>query len=212
MVVRNRGALPWWCLAALLAAGCLLAAATTGLTTPDARFDWQPALAASQPWRAFTAALLHWSPQHLAMNLASLLLLAWLAHRANAGLRDAVAWGLAWPLTQIGLLARPDLTHYAGLSGVVHAGAAVLAWRLLAQRQMRPRLIGALLAAGLVVKLLSEQPWAAAVQAVPGWDFALAPWAHLSGALAGLCCAAVVSCWPDRPDTSTDATSTTPAR
>ena len=35
--------------------------------------------------------------------------------------------GLARPLTQLGLLMRPDLLHYGGLSGVLHAGVAAAA-------------------------------------------------------------------------------------
>jgi hypothetical protein len=40
------------------------------------------------------------------------------------------AWVCAWPLTQLGLLMRPDLSHYGGLSGVLHAGAAIVALHL----------------------------------------------------------------------------------
>jgi len=40
-----------------------------------------------------------------------------------------------------------------------------------------------------VLKLLSEAPWRGATQAVVGWDFALAPMAHVSGAASGLLCA-----------------------
>jgi hypothetical protein len=45
------------------------------------------------------------------------------------------------------------------------------------------------LALGLLLKLGAEAPWVGATRAVPGWDFALAPGAHLSGAVAGLACA-----------------------
>ena len=34
---------------------------------------------------------------------------------------------VAWPLTHLSLLARPEVMHYGGLSGVLHAGVAVAA-------------------------------------------------------------------------------------
>lgn len=183
-----KGRLAWLLACALLLAGALLARGAD-----SARWDWQPGLALVEPWRAWTAALLHWSPLHLQMNLMGLGLLALLGWRAPAQGRDVLAWAVAWPLTQVGLLLQPALRHYAGLSGVLHAGLAILAWRLCSAAEARQRRIGLLAAAGLLLKLLSEQPWAGAAQPVPGWDFALAPMAHVSGALAGLCGAALAT-------------------
>ena len=48
------------------------------------------------------------------------------------------------------------------------------------------RRIGALVLAGLAMKLLGEAPWAGAISHPAGWDVAVAPLAHVSGALAGL--------------------------
>lgn len=182
----------WPALAALLAG---LALALQG--ADSGRWDWQPGLWAREPWRAWSAAGVHWSSAHLAMNLLGTALLAWLGWRAGAGRRETLAWALAWPLVQWGLLLQPGLRHYGGLSGVLHAGIAVLVWRLLRSGPGRERAIGAGLAAGLVVKLLLEAPWSGAVREVPGWDFALAPLAHLSGAVAGLACA-IALCRPVR--------------
>ena len=50
----------WVALAALLAAGSLLA-----LWLPAAAIAWQPGLAAREPWRALSAAFVHWSGLHL---------------------------------------------------------------------------------------------------------------------------------------------------
>lgn len=151
-----------------------------------ARWDWQPSLAGSEPWRAWTGALVHWSRLHLAMNLLALAGLGWLGWRARAGCRAAIAWlVLAWPLTQLGLLLVPGLRHYGGLSGVLHAGVAVLVGQLWCHGARRERAVAAALGAGLLAKLISEAPWQGVTQAVPGWDFALAPGAHLSGAVAG---------------------------
>jgi rhomboid family GlyGly-CTERM serine protease len=174
----------WLALAAVLGLG-LLAFREADST----RWDWQPGLAGTEPWRAWTAALLHWSPQHLRMNALGLLAVALLGWRAGAQPADALAWALAWPLTQAGLLLQPALQHYAGLSGVLHAGVAILACRLWRAAQGRARGMGAVLALGLLLKLGAEAPWVGATRAVPGWDFALAPGAHLSGAVAGLACA-----------------------
>jgi hypothetical protein len=100
---------------------------------------------------------------------------------------------LAWPLTQLGLLAQPGLRHYGGLSGVLHAAAAIVACSLLARHgDARSRLIGLLLGLGLVAKVVWEAPWGAATRAVEGWDFALAPAAHAGGVLAGVLAWALV--------------------
>ncbi len=153
-----------------------------------AAWDWQPALWPAQPWRVWTAACLHWSPLHLQMNLLGAALMAVLGWRAATQAADAAAWALAWPLTQVGLVLQPALQHYAGLSGVLHAGAAIVACRLLKTGPARARRIGALLGAGLVLKLALEAPWRGATQVVPELDFALAPLAHVSGAVMGLLC------------------------
>ncbi|HEY0957050.1 MAG TPA: rhombosortase, partial [Roseateles sp.] len=92
---------------------------------------------------------------------------------------------LALPLTQAGLLLRPELQRYAGLSGVLHALVAIAALALLA-RAGRERRIGAAIAAGLAVKLLLENPLGPVLRSTPGFDFAVAPLAHLTGAVAGL--------------------------
>jgi rhomboid family GlyGly-CTERM serine protease len=160
---------------------------------PGTALDWQPTLAWSQPWRWVTAAWVHWSPRHLQMNVAGCAALALLGWRAGLGPRAVAAWALAWPLTQLGLLAQPALRHYGGLSGVLHAAAAITACSLLARRgDGRARGIGGLLALGLLAKILWEAPWGAATRLVEGWDFAVAPVAHASGTLAGLLAWALV--------------------
>lgn len=179
-----KGFVPW-----LLVALALLGGALALSAQPTAAWDWQPALAHAQPWRSWTGAWVHWTPMHLAMNVGGLAALCALAWRTQVLPRDALAWALAWPLTQAALALQPALRHYGGLSGVLHAGAAIVAWRLLHQGPGRPRRIGLLLAAGLVLKLLWEAPWQAATRALPGWDFAVAPLAHSTGAIAGLVCA-----------------------
>jgi len=152
---------------------------------PHEALDWQPALIATQPWRAITAAFVHLTPIHLAANLAGCAVIALLGHRAALTKREATAALIALPLTQLALLLRPDLPHYAGLSGELHALVAIAALTLLT-RPGRDRYIGAAIALGLVVKLALEHPFGPALRDTPGFDFPVAPFAHLAGALAGL--------------------------
>ena len=57
--------------------------------------------------------------------------------------------------------------------------------------QGRQRAVGFAILALLCAKVLSETPWAAAVQTSPHWDIPVAPIAHLTGAVAGVLCSAV---------------------
>lgn len=183
-----RGSLAWAAMAALLAAAALLA-----WPIDQARLDWQPGLALQQPWRLWTAAAVHWSAGHLAANLAGTLVVAAFGASAGVGTRAALAWALAWPLTQAGLWLRPDLLHFGGLSGVLHGGVAIVAVHLLRHTSGRGRRAGLLVLAGLAIKLLSETPWGPPLQAQAGWRIAVAPWSHLSGTVAGLLATAVTA-------------------
>ncbi len=163
--------------------GSLLAFAAPALW-----LDWQPGLAGSNPWRAFSAAWVHWSEQHLGANLLAAAVVGAYGFAAQVPRLQAGAWVAAWPLTHLALLSRPDLLHYGGLSGVLHAGVALVCLHLLLQGRGRRRWIGAGVALGLVAKLLSEKPWGAALRHSADWDIAVAPLAHATGALAGLLC------------------------
>jgi len=154
---------------------------------------WRPELAAGQPWRAWSAVWIHLSGLHLAANLAGAALVAALGVTARLPRRAALAWLLAWPLTQWGLLAMPALLRYGGLSGVLHAGVAVIAVELIARRaDRRDRALGFAIAAVLAVKLLGETPWRGPLAYPAGWDIAVAPIAHATGVLAGLLMAALL--------------------
>lgn len=165
---------------------CAALAALSLLAWPLPReaLDWQPALFPLQPWRAVTAAFVHLTPTHLAANLAGCAVLALLGWRAGLDGREALAALVALPLTQASLLLRPELQRYAGLSGLLHALAVVTALTL-CMRRGRQRLIGAAIVAGLVVKLALEHPLGPVLRTTPGFDFAVAPFAHLAGAIAG---------------------------
>jgi rhomboid family GlyGly-CTERM serine protease len=185
---------PWLLLCAALALGALGAAAA-----PPGLLDWQPGRALAQPWRWFTAAWVHLDGAHLAANLAGAAVLAVFGHAARCSPRDALAWLCAWPLTHGLLLAAPQLQHYAGASGVLHAGVAVAAAGLVAREHGRRRAVGALVLAGLLLKLLDEQALGEPARLLPGWDFPVAVLAHATGAAAGLACAAAAWAASRRP-------------
>lgn len=182
--------LAWPALALLLAGAAL---ALRGAVA--AEWDWQPALALVQPWRAWTAAAVHFSPMHLRADLAGCAAVAAFGVAARCGVRATLAWALAWPLTQAGLVIEPTLAHYGGLSGVLHAGVAVAACQVLADRSAR-RWVGWAVLAGLAAKVVLEAPWREALRTLPGWDIAIAPLAHACGAAAGLLCALALRVWP----------------
>jgi membrane associated rhomboid family serine protease len=125
-ISAERGALP---------AGAALARA----------LDWQPALGLSEPWRLWTCAWVHWSAAHLGVNVAGGLVVAFVGWRARMPAVATATWFAAWPLTQLLMAALGNdrlgsvMAHYAGLSGVLHAGVIVmglsLAWPL-----VRPRI------------------------------------------------------------------------
>jgi rhomboid family GlyGly-CTERM serine protease len=183
---HGRGAL-WLSVAAALSAGALLA-----FRVAPQDLDWQPALVASEPWRAVTAAFVHYSALHLTANLVGAALVGALGRMAEVSLRTVVAWLVAIPLTQLGLLARADLLHYGGLSGVLHAGIACVSWQLIVDGRGARRTIGALTLAGVALKVLSESPWGPPIRHPAGWDIATAPFAHASGLIAGLLAAALL--------------------
>lgn len=193
------GSRAWIGLAALLAAAAL---ACSGVD-PGA-LDWQPARALREPWRAFSAIAVHYSTLHLTANLAGAALVGALGVAARVPAPAVWAWACALPLTQFGLLLRPELSHYGGLSGVLHAGAAVVAIHLVCTGPRARRLIGAALGAGLVVKVLAESPWGAALRHPAGWDIATAPLAHASGLVAGLACALAAEALRGRRTTMPD--------
>jgi rhomboid family GlyGly-CTERM serine protease len=175
---------------------------------PAVWLDWQPGLAWREPWRAFSAVFVHWSVTHLVANLLGALVVALLGLAMQAPSRLTWAWCAAWPLTQLGLLLRPELAHYGGLSGVMHAGVAAAALWLVLNDSGARRAIGAGLLIGLISKLLWEQPWGPTLRDAStantagsdvgaGWDIAIAPLAHSTGALAGGFCAFLA--WLTRP-------------
>jgi rhomboid family GlyGly-CTERM serine protease len=180
----------WVALAALLAA---LAIALWW--APREALAWQPSRLVGEPWRLWSAAFVHWTPWHLGANLIGCGVVAAFGAAARVPPWAVVAWLVAWPLGHAALVLQPGLTSYGGLSGVLHGGVAVAALHLTIDERGGRRAIGAAVLLGLAIKLALEQPWGAPTVWLPGWDFPVAPWAHLTGALAGLLCAAVAWAW-----------------
>lgn len=180
----------------MLLAGVLAAGSVLAWWLPSPLIDWQPALAESEPWRSFSAAFVHWSALHLGANLLGTAVVAALGRVGRLPWPAALAWALAWPMTQYALLLQPALAHYGGLSGVLHAGVAIAALWLLVQArgrgQARTRVLAAAVLAGLFIKLWTEDPFGPPLRSGGGWDIATAPLAHATGAGAGLLMAALV--------------------
>ena len=175
----------------MLITALLIGGAQLATLLPAPWLDWQPDRAWHNPWRAVSAAWVHWSDQHLGANLLAAAVVGAYGLSAQVPRQQAWAWAAAWPLTHAALAIRPELLHYGGLSGVLHAGVAIACLHLLVHGRGRRRWIGAGVALGLVVKLFSEKPWGAALQRSADWDIAVAPLAHATGALAGLLCGVV---------------------
>ena len=149
-----------------------------------ALLEWQPAVAWSEPWRWWSAAAVHYSAMHLLLNLLATALVAAYGWAARVDGAVTVAWIASWPLTHLALLAKPQLLHYGGLSGVLHGGVAATSLWLIVRGHGGERAVGGLMLIGQGVKLLLEQPWGAALHAPQELDVAVAPLAHASGSLA----------------------------
>ncbi|RZU00641.1 rhombosortase [Rivibacter subsaxonicus] len=185
---RQRAVGAWFAAGALL----LLPAVLLAITGPPSELahglEWRPTRTWIQPWRIWSAAWVHYSQLHLLANMAGAVLVIALGIAARMPTRAALAWFMAWPLTHLALLLRPELAGYGGLSGVLHAGVAVVAVELIL-RSGRERRLGLAIAAVLLLKIVLEEPWGPALRWPAGWDIAVAPFSHAAGVVAGALCA-----------------------
>lgn len=166
---------------AALALGSLLAAWPGWVDR--AVLEWQPARAWTEPWRWWSAAAVHYSTMHLLLNLLATALVGAYGWAARVDAVASVAWIASWPMTHLALLARPQLLHYGGLSGVLHGGVAAVSVWLVVRGEGGERGVGWLMLIGQGVKLLLERPWGAALHAPQELDVAVAPLAHASGSI-----------------------------
>lgn len=151
----------------------------------DAGLDYdRRAIAAGAWWRLVTGHLVHLDGSHAALDVAALIVVAWIF---SADL-DAWAQVVVVSVSVIAIDAtlwvlHPEVVRYAGLSGVVHAwfAAGVTLWALDALPARRRW--GIALLVGLVSKLVLESVdmgwWRG------GLDFPVVTAAHRWGALAG---------------------------
>ncbi|MGN6527983.1 MAG: hypothetical protein ACTHL8_16475 [Burkholderiaceae bacterium] len=166
----------WLVLCGVLAVGAVLVTAIGG-SHPNVfpALEGRPGADLAQPWRLWTAAWVHWTAAHLAVNLAGVAVVAAVGWRAQAAASATLAWCLAWPLTQA-LLSTLDAAHLpvalrqdGGLSGVLHAGVVVLglglAWPERRRRAQPPPLphetgFTASRSSALDPSRITEGPWA----------------------------------------------------
>lgn len=191
--VWTRASAAWAALALALVAASLAAVALDPATL--ARLDWRRAVAENEPWRAWTAAVVHANGSHLAANAAGALLVGAYGVVARVPWRSTIAWLLTWPATQALLVVlAPSLARYVGLSGVLHAGIAVAALHVALTAGAglgRRRAIGAATFAIVVAKVLLETPWEPTLRPSDALGIDVAPAAHAAGLLAGTVAALV---------------------
>jgi len=173
----------------IAASGLLWLAAVEGLASPQ-HLAWRADGWQAAPWTLWTAPLEHFMLAHALANGLALAALAALGSMLSAQPRDALALLLAWPLSTLGLLLWPQVGGFYGLSGLIHAAAAILALRaIMSSTTYR---YGQWLAAGLLFKLALEHGWDTPVGFDTGWGFNVVYAAHLTGAGAGAAMALVL--------------------
>lgn len=125
-------------------------------------FIWRADGWTRQPWTLWTSAWVHLNTPQLIINQMALGALTAFAWVIRPHWTSTVAWLLVWPLAQGCLVLWPQIGYAVGLSGVLHAGVAVLAMQLLRQRIAIPqaRRWGGLLTLALLGKALLERGWA----------------------------------------------------
>lgn len=148
---------------------------------------WHADSAWSTPWTWWSSAWVHLNTAHLIGNQIALGLLAGLAWIVRPSRRSTWLWLLCWPLLQLSLLVWPQIGYAVGLTGLLHAGAAILGVDLLLRRIRIPkaRRWGGLIVLALFMKLYLEHAWRQPVVWSVADDMAVVQALHLSGALWG---------------------------
>lgn len=149
----------WWWLCGLHAAFSLL----VWWSPPGVAeaLTWRSADWTARPWTLWTSAWVHLNLHHLVGNLLAMGGLAAAGWVLRPDARSTLAWGLAWPLTQVSLLLWPPVGYAVGLSGLMHAGVLVLAVQVaLVRLPIRgARFWGCLLVGVVMSKVLIERGW-----------------------------------------------------
>lgn len=158
---------------------------------------WRADTWTDHPWTLWSSAWVHLNTAHLVGNQLALGALAAFGWMVRPSRGATVAWLLCWPLIQAGLAWWPHIGYAVGLSGLLHAGAMVLAVQLLGQCIPIPkaRRWGGLLALGLLVKIGLEGGWSQPVVWDPGNDMSVIQAAHLLGVAWGAVLGAAACAW-----------------
>jgi rhomboid family GlyGly-CTERM serine protease len=165
------------------------AIAVAGVDAGDALRYERAALQSGQLWRLITGNFVHLGWPHLAMNAAGLFVAAWLFPALRAPRLWWTTVSMAALAVGVGLfLAKPEVSWYVGLSGVVHA--VIAAGALNAWRTGQP--FGAIAGALLTAKLAWEHTAGPSSQLAALIGGAIVPEAHLFGAAVGAAVAAAV--------------------
>lgn len=185
----------WLGICAVLGGGSLAVAWVSGVAAPARELAahplaWDALRWVLRPWALWTSAWVHTSAGSLAANLLALAAMAVVGAALGAGRAAAIALLLAWPLGTLILLAWPQVASYGGLGGPLHAAAAVLGMHMAGRADYRA--VSPLVFAVLGLKLAVERGWSQPVAFDPSWGFNVVNAAHLTGALAGTACAALV--------------------
>lgn len=149
---------------------------------------WRAESAGSTPWTWWSSAWVHLNTAHLISNQIGLGMLAGLAWIVRPSRRSTWVWLLCWPVLQLSLLLWPQIGYAVGLTGLLHAGAAILGVDLLLRRIHIPkaRRWGGLVLLALAIKLALEQAWRQPVVWDAADDMAVVQALHLSGAVWGV--------------------------
>jgi hypothetical protein len=149
---------------------------------------WRADHAWQAPWTWWTSAWVHLNTAHLISTQIAMGMLAALAWVVRPSRRSTVVWLLSWPLLQLSLLVWPQIGYAVGLTGLLHAGVAIVGVDLLLRRIRIPkaRRWGSLLLLALLVKLLIEQAWRQPVVWNAADDMAVVQALHLSGVTWGV--------------------------
>lgn len=150
----------WVGWAVALALGSLAVAAVLGTGPAPGALAWSwDASTPGKAWTWWSAALVHRSGAHLAANVGAAAAVAAWGWTARLGPEAALAWFLAWPLSQALLITDPgSLRSYAGLSATLHAGVAIGCWHLLRHREGPARWVGGAVSLALAIKTSWELP------------------------------------------------------
>lgn len=189
----------WLVLPLVLGIGCaaLVLMAASNDRWHEALDYRRVAVASGEFWRLMTAHLMHLNAAHAVLDIAGLLLVAWIFSREFDAKRQALALAVGAAFVDFGLwFFHPEVEHYVGLSGALHGLFAAGAMHWLVAKpaadtgtNLRTRRAwGAALLIGLVAKLALEEAGDAFWLHAARFDVVTAAhrWGSVGGALVGL--------------------------